>query len=1104
MRAISRVALGCALAVLVALFVWSPAGSAGTIGINKAFNPSNVNFAADSTLTITLLNNDTTTSVTVTSMTDNLPAGLTVDGTVTPTTTCAGGVVNTTANSITLNGGVIPQAPDAFTPGACTVTVSVFGNSAQNFTNTIPAGALVTSAGTNSSPASATLQVTNPGNLGVTITVTPNQVPETASPVFIVTVTNPNALPITNVTIPGSLSSPVGGATLHIVSVTDSCGGVATFNNAVSPPTFSVTGATIAANGSCTVQVTVSVNGQFSNSQRSQRLTVASQAITSAQGVMNNAGTTADVTYFPITPTIVKSFTPATTVPGATVTITISAINRDLIPLTNFGFSDVLPGGLLLAAVPNFANSCGGPAGTIAGTSTVVVSGLTLPAAPSLGVNGATCKITFDVLVPAAPPSQTPTNTVTGSTVTNDQGLKANSNTSAVLTVGPTPTPTVTFTKAFSPASVARANNSTLNINVINPTGGLALHAVTITDNLPAGLIVAAAVTANANCGAPTIIAPIGGTSIAVTNGTIAAGARTCTVSVPVTPTVAAPLPVTLTNSIPPGGFSVVTSANVTITNAANVNANLTVNHGLTLTHYFSSSGATTVGVAPIKGTISVSDRIISTAGTDDHNLVAVFNFNVAGTNVVLAAAPQFTYTCTKGSVLTFTPGAGGTSYTATSPDFVFKDTCTISYFVISAVAGTYTAGHMTVQSTEDNLQTLNGANNVVFVAPSQINVNKTFTPNTIPAAGTSHLLITLSNNAQAYTGGIVFNETGVGLTDTLPAGMTVAAIPNASTTCANATLVATAGSGQVVLSGATLPSRTAGGALQPCTIAVDVTAVTEGNLTNTIPAGSITATSGATNSFSASATLTSSANIGLTKAFLAPAIPPSGTTWVALTFQNPSAVAQPITTVTDTLPSAIVIKDITTQPPPQGGAPPGCGATIVGVPGGASFNVTSFTIPASASCVVYVYITTATPTQFGTFTNTIPAGAIVTPGGLTNLLPASAKITIGHVSMSLAKVVRNVTTGSSNATTGSASPGDTLLYTITYTNTSVFPETNFAVTDPVPPNTTFVSATCGPLGAALTACTPSGPSGGIVTWTFTGLLNPGASGTVFLTVTVQ
>jgi uncharacterized repeat protein (TIGR01451 family) len=1100
----TRALLVIAAAFLCALLVTSVARSAGTVGVNKAFSPANVNFGADSQLVITLLNSDPFNPVNVTTLTDNMPAGLVVDTGQPATTTCAGGVVGTTASSVTLTGGVIPQAPDAFTAGTCTVTISVYGSAAQNYTNTIPIGALVTSAGSNTSAASATLQVTDPGNIGVSIVGAPLQNPETASPVFTVTLTNPNKLPLTNVTIPGTLTSPSGAATLHIVGVVSSCGGVATFNNAVNPPTFTVTGATIPANGSCTVQVTVSVNGQFSNNVRTQRLTVTAGSISDVQNVTNTTGSTADVTYYPITPILAKSFSPNPTSPGSTVVLTLTATNRDIVALTNFGFTDVLPGGLTLGATPNLANSCGGPAGAISGTTTVVVSGLTLTTAPSLGVNGPACQISFNVLVPLVPPTQTPTNTINGASITNDQGLKGLTNPAAVLTVGPTPTPQPTFTKAFNPANVARGNNSTLNINIVNPAGSSAITVLNVTDTLPAGLIIAATPTANANCGAPVLGGAVGGTVITMTGGSVAAGAHTCTLSVIVTPTVTMPFPVTLHNIIPPGGITGVNTSGP-FSNVANVTSNLVVNHGLSLVHYFSPTGAVTVGVAPIKDIIRAEDRIVSTAATDDTNLSAVFTLNVgAGTSVTLAATPNFVYSCTKGSILTFTPGGGGLTYTATSADFIFKDTCTITYSVTSLVAGTFTAGKMTVASDQDNLQNLVGSNNVLFVAPSNINVNKTFTPNSIPAAGISHLQITLSNDAHAAPGGIVFNETGVGLIDTLPAGMTVASPPNASTTCAGATLTAVAGAGTITLSGASLPSRTAGDVLQPCTVTVDVTSSVPGNLTNTIPAGTITADSGATNAFGTSVTLTSAANIGLTKTFLAAQIPPAGTTWVALTFTNGSNISETVTSLTDNLPSGIVVKDITTQPPPQFGAPPNCGATIAGGPGSTSFTLSNFTLAPSAKCVTYVFVTTATPVQFGTFTNTIPTGAITTNTGLSNLQATSANISVVAVTLSLSKLVRNVTTGGPNGVTANASPGDTLLYTLTYTNTSPFGETNLAVHDTLPANLTFVSATCGVLGAGLTACTPSGPTAGVVTWTLTGTLSAAGTGTVFLTVKVQ
>jgi uncharacterized repeat protein (TIGR01451 family) len=628
---------------------------------------------------------------------------------------------------------------------------------------------------------------------------------------------------------------------------------------------------------------------------------------------------------------------------------------------------------------------------------------------------------------------------------------------------------------------------------------------VSVTDTLPGALTIFSAPTANAACGAPTLGGAPGGTVITMTGGTILAGAHTCTISVVVsTANVTQPFNVTLRNDIPPGGITAVKSDLTPVSNAADVVANLVVSHGLSLVHYFSPTGSTTVGVAPIKDIIRVEDKIVSTAGTDDHNLSAVFTLNSSGSAVVLAAVPNFTYVCSKGSVLTFTPGGGGLTYTAASADFIFKDTCTITYSVTSLTAGTFTAGKMTVASTEDNLQTLSGSNNVVFVAPSNINVNKTFTPNAIPAAGISHMQITLSNDAHAAPGGIVFNETGVALTDNLPAGMNIAAVPNASTTCAGATLTAVAGAASVSISGASLPSRTAADVLQPCTITVDVTSTVPGNLTNTIPAGSITSDSGATNAFAVSVSLTSAANIGLSKAFLLTIIPPAGSTWVALTFTNGSNISETINSLTDNLPSGIVVKDVVSQPPPQSGAPPNCGATVTGVAGGSSFTLSNFTLAPAAKCVTYVAVTTATPVQFGTFNNTIPAGAIVSSSGLSNLQPATASITVAAVSLSLGKLVRNVTTGGTNGTTANASPGDTLLYTLTYTNTSPFGEANLAIKDTLPPNTTFVSATCGTLGGGLTACTPSGPTLGVVTWTLTGTLNAGASGTVFLTVTVQ
>jgi len=92
---------------------------------------------------------------------------------------------------------------------------------------------------------------------------------------------------------------------------------------------------------------------------------------------------------------------------------------------------------------------------------------------------------------------------------------------------------------------------------------------------------------------------------------------------------------------------------------------------------------------------------------------------------------------------------------------------------------------------------------------------------------------------------------TGMGVTDALPKGVLVAAIPNASTTCSGGTVAATAGSSNVTLAGATI----AAGAT--CKVVATVTATTAGTYTNTIPVNAVTTIEGASNSAAATAVLT-------------------------------------------------------------------------------------------------------------------------------------------------------------------------------------------------------------------------------------------------------
>lgn len=125
-----------------------PPATAPTLG--NAFNAASINAGGNSTLTITLGNADATVASLTAPLTNTLPIGVTVAGT--PGTTC-GGTATAETSTVTLTGGSIPAS------GSCTITVVVTAASAGDYTNTLAAGALQTSNGSNADAAVASLTV---------------------------------------------------------------------------------------------------------------------------------------------------------------------------------------------------------------------------------------------------------------------------------------------------------------------------------------------------------------------------------------------------------------------------------------------------------------------------------------------------------------------------------------------------------------------------------------------------------------------------------------------------------------------------------------------------------------------------------------------------------------------------------------------------------------------------------------------------------------------------------------------------------------------------------------------------------------------------------
>ncbi|WP_323139349.1 chaplin [Streptomyces sp. NBC_01549] len=100
--------------------------------------------------------------------------------------------------------------------------------------------------------------------------------------------------------------------------------------------------------------------------------------------------------------------------------------------------------------------------------------------------------------------------------------------------------------------------------------------------------------------------------------------------------------------------------------------------------------------------------------------------------------------------------------------------------------------------------------------------LDKSFSPATIDEGGTSTLTMTVTNTSELAA------KNDFGFTDSLPAGVSVAPSPNASTTCGSGAVSAAAGGASVALDGGDLAAGE-----KSCTVTVNVTAVKAGTYVN-------------------------------------------------------------------------------------------------------------------------------------------------------------------------------------------------------------------------------------------------------------------------------
>jgi uncharacterized repeat protein (TIGR01451 family) len=914
--------------------------------------------------------------------------------------------------SFTVNVGTISAT--------CTITYNVIdeGGAAGTFTPAAPSYTSQLSGGTPASFTATNAVTFATTNINITKAFSPNQIQSgsqattniglTVSPVSGFTQTTANGVAYAD-TLPAGLSF----ATPPNVTFTG-CqqSGQPAPSSAITGQTIAFSNLSLLTVGSSPTTCMASFN-VTSTTLGARSNVIGSGAISSTAGITNSQGVNASITVQSGI-AIAKTYVSPTLQIGGTDYIRFLLTNSiSSSTLTNGTLVDNMPSALALASTtlgPALAGDPAACAGSITagavGSSSFTVGNLQIPGAPSASVPGQCVVYVLVKASPAAAPGTT-TNTI-GVGQLNVGGYANQTGTSANNTL--TAAPNVTLAKSFSPITIAPGGTSTLTIAVANTANGSApLSGMTLADTLPAGMTIAPTPNASTTCGAGTVTAVAGASTVALANGSMAANA-TCTIVVTVTSSTSG----ISTNTIPANAFGSTQGA----TNTAPVSAVLNVGNvsAVTLAKSFSPVAI------PVNGTSTLTISLANTA-TNAVPLSSIGLSDGLPAHVTIAATPNASTTCPSGTV---TANPGSTALVLSGASLGAGTTCTMSASVTSGTTGIYVN---TIPAS--SLSNAQGSTNA---APAQATLNvgnssgvaiaKTFAPVAIATNGSSTLTIQIVNAASDAVA-----LSNMSLTDALPTNVRVAATPNAATTCGAGTVAAAPGATSVALSGGTLAAGAS------CTISLAVTSATGGIYVNTIPPNSLGDAQGSTNTAPAQATLNvgNASGVSVVKAFAPSIVAPGATSILTITVANTSANAAALSSLalTDPLPT-----NVTLAATPN--ASTTCtGGSVSAAAGGSTISLSGASIAPNATCTI---VATVTASVTGTDTNTIPPGAVTTGQGATNGSPAQATLTVGQPSLAVTKT--------SNPSGTSVSPGETVTYTIAVRNAGTLAETNARVTD--------------------------------------------------------
>ena len=757
------------------------------------------------------------------------------------------------------------------------------------------------------------------------------------------TIDNTNGtLDATGMSFTDDLGAVLTNATFDAGSVPATpCGGSVVLLSANRLMSFS--GGSVTAGTSCTFDMLVQVPVAAANGVYRNRTTSLNATIGGTPVVLPAASDVLTVNDNLLL--LEKQFTDDPVMPGGTVTLQFTLTNQDAAnSITGIAFTDDLDAalsGLVATGLP--MNDVCGAGSQISGAGLLSLTGGNLPV-------GGSCTFSVMLNVPAGASSGDYLNTTSSATGTAGGLGVTGDPASDSLHIR-----VVDFSKAFDgPSAATRTAQLSFtihNIDASNPASGLGF-----TDDLDAVLtgLVAVGLPASDVCG---VGSQISGTNLLTMTGGDLGPGESCTITVNVL------LPATAMAGTYPNTSSDLTASGLTV--AVPAMADLVVEPPPSFAKAFTPA---TVGVGQASTLTFTIDNTASAL------VAAALNFtDNLPAGMTVAPTPNAGTTCAGGTI---NAGVGATAIAYSGGTVGSGSVCTLSVDVVASTSGAMvnTSGDLT-----SNTGNSGTASDTLTVIP-QPGFSKAFAPTSIVSGGVSTLTFTIDNTASTVA------LANLAFVDNLPAGMTVATPPNASTTCTGGTLTASAGSGSIQYVGGSVAAGAS------CTVQADVTATTPGSYAN----GSSALTSDIGSAGVANATLTVLEAPLFGKAFAPATVALGAVSTLSFSIDNSANVVDATgLDFSDNLPAGMVVAT------PANGSTTCTGGTLTAASGTTVVSYSGGMASAGAGCSVQVDVEAQAA---GTLNNT--TGDLTSSAG--NSGPASASLTVSGADIAISKAFQS------------------------------------------------------------------------------------------------